>query len=424
MKVFFHTTCRKLILPALLCSLFTFSAYSQLTPITLTSSSFNYDLIAESGNNPQTVTTAALDGSGNNILYSANFKSVNSSTITSGGLPNSGTLTNSGNSWQLASYSSNNALLFKPQSSVSSGTLTLATPAQFAQISLLDAAGYGPTSVSITLKFTDGSSRGYGSFSILDWFDQTPYVVDSLGRISRNSTVSNNNAPVSDPRLYQTVISLNTTDQSKNLSSILIYDNSTNNNSTAAFFAVSGAAPGTLALNSITLNGQYNAANQVVSLDWNIITDANGSDGEKYEIQRSSDGYNFTGIAQIDAAATGTDNYFWQDNSIQQGQSYVYRILGTAPTGQEIYSNSIRIIASQAQSKFSAYQSASTLYVNTGTSSQPVQFAVYSISGQEYRKGTSSGTDRFTVDLYGLASGIYLIRLQNGNGSETIEFMH
>src|ERR1700733_14546307 len=114
---------------------------AQLVPITLTSASFNQDLVAESGSNPVTKTTAALDGaSGNNILYSVAFQTSNSATITSGGLPNNGKIANDGDSWQLAGYNSNNAAFFGPQSSASSQTLHLSTGGQYSEISLLDAA--------------------------------------------------------------------------------------------------------------------------------------------------------------------------------------------------------------------------------------------------------------------------------------------
>jgi hypothetical protein len=47
------------------------------------------------------------------------------------------------------------------------------------------------------------------------------------------TSYSSNNAPASDPRLYQTVINLNGSDQVKHLIQISIQDNSTNNQATA-----------------------------------------------------------------------------------------------------------------------------------------------------------------------------------------------
>lgn len=117
---------------------------------------------------PEAVTTAAIDGSAYNILYTKAFQAANSSILTSGGLPDNGILfTAAGDSWQLHSYSSNNALFFPAQSAVSNGSLSLHTPTAYWRLSLLAAAGYGPTTVTVTLKFTDSSSTNYGNFDIM-----------------------------------------------------------------------------------------------------------------------------------------------------------------------------------------------------------------------------------------------------------------
>jgi hypothetical protein len=426
MKASFHKTIRKHCILALLCGMFISPAYAQLTSIQLNASSYNNDLIAESGSNPQTVTSAALDGSGNNILYSLAFRTANSTTITSGGLPNNGTITSSGNTWQLASYSSNNALFFGPQSAVTSSTLTLTTQSPYSEISLLDAAGYGPTSVTITLKFSDGSSTNYGTFSILDWFGSTAYVVQALGRINRNTTVSNNNAPSNDPMLYQTNITLNTTDQVKKLSQIVIQDNSTNNQATAAFFAVSGIATSTLALNQVELSGQYQATTNSIDLDWNITAGVNSLDGMQYAIQRSVDGTTFLTIASMHATMSSDNtNYGYSDNSVQAGESYYYRVLEIAPSQEEAYSNIIQVQTPGSKPKFTVVPAGDLLYVNAnaGSSTQAIQYAVYSIAGQEYSKGVATAGSLFTVSLHGLAHGIYFIRLQLPNTSQAVEFL-
>jgi hypothetical protein len=193
----------------------------------------------------------------------------------------------------------------------------LSTPGQYSEISLLDAAGYGPTSVTITLNFSSGPSTSYGTYNILDWFGGTPYVANNLGRINRNSTVSNNNAPAGDPELYQTVISLNSTDQERTLTSITILDNSTNSSATAAFFAVSGIATTTLALTELSLSGQYqssgNASGNAIVLNW----DATGTTGPgQFDVQRSIDGITFMTIGSIspDALAVSAA-YSYTDNT-------------------------------------------------------------------------------------------------------------
>jgi len=400
-------------------------ANAQLTPISLTAASFNQDLVAESGSNPQAVTTAALDGGGNNIFYSLGFAAINSTVITSGGLPNSGTFTSGSNSWQMAAYTGNNALFFGAQGTTSTQSMNLSTPGQYSEISLLDAAGYGPTSVTITLNFSSGLSTNYGTYSILDWFGGTPYVANNLGRINMNTTVSNNNAPAGDPCLYQTVIALNSTDQERTLTSITILDNSTNSQATAAFFAVSGIATTTLALNELSLSGQYqssgNASGNAIALNWDAI----GATGPgQFEVQRSVDGTTFTtiGSVSLDAQAVSAA-YSYTDNTVSQGRSYFYSIAEMPSVGPSRYSNIIQLQTAAAASFYTITQNAGTLYVNNSQPGLQTNFGVFGISGQLYAKGTAPATSGFTIDMQSLAHGIYVIRLENEKQAQSIEFL-
>jgi hypothetical protein len=302
----------------------------------------------------------------------------------------------------------------------------LSTPGQYSEISLLDAAGYGPTSVTITLNFSSGPSTSYGTYSILDWFGGSPYVASNLGRINRNSTVSDNNAPAGDPELYQTVISLNSTDQERTLTSITILDNSTNNQATAAFFAVSGIATTTLALTELTLSGQYqssgNASGNTIALNWG----ATGAMGPgQFDVQRSVDGITFTTIGSVspDAQAV-TAAYSYTDNTVSQGQSYFYRVVETPSIGPSLYSNIIRLQTAAAASPFyNISQNAGTLYVDNSQSGLQTNFEVFGISGQLYAKGIAPATSRFSIDMQSLAHGIYVIRLVNEKQAQSVEFL-
>jgi hypothetical protein len=402
------------------------AAHAQLTPITLTAASYNQDLVAESGSNPQAVTTAAVDTGGNNIFYSVAFRTANSSTITSGGLPNNGKFTNGVDTWQMVSYTGNNCMFFAAQGSAITHSMFLATPGKYTELSLLDCAGYGPTSVTITLNFSDGSV-GYGTFSIRDWFGSSPYVADSLGRISRTTTVSNNNAPANDPMLYQTVITLNSSDQVRTLNSISIQSNTTNYSATAAFFALSGIATSTLALTDVSLSGQYqssgNASGNAMVLNWDAI----GTTGPgQFDVQRSVDGISFATIGSIshDGLAVSAA-YSYADNTISQGQSYFYRVEETSSAGSSVYSNIIQLqtTAAAASSFYNITQNAGTLYVNNSQSAEQTNYEVFGISGQLYAKGTAPAMSRFSIDMQSLAHGIYVIRLENEKQAQSIEFL-
>jgi hypothetical protein len=398
--------------------------HAQLIPIGLTAASFNQDMVAESGSNPQAVTTAALDGSGNNIFYSLAFAAANSSVITSGGLPNNGAFTSGSNSWQMAAYTGNNALYFGQESTTSTQSIYLSTPGQYSEISLLDAAGYGPTSVTITLNFSSGPSTNYGTYNILDWFGGSPYVANNLGRINRNATVSNNNAPSGNPCLYQTAITLNSADQERTLTSITILDNSTNSSQTAAFFAVSGIVTTTLALNELSLSGQYqpsgNTSGNAIVLNWDA---AGVTDPGQFDVQRSVDGTTFTTIGSVSPDGLGVNAaYSYIDHSLSQGQSYFYRIAETSSAGPSVYSNVIQL-QTAATAFYSVTQNAGTLYVNNSQSGLKTNFEVFGISGQLYAKGIAPATSRFTIDMQSLAHGIYVIRLESEKQAQSIEFL-
>ena len=425
MKPIIHIPITKLCTVLLISTTLFSSAYGQYTPVTLTAASYNADIVAESGSNPQAVTSAPVDGSsGNNVFYSVAFKTANP-VITSGGLPTNGIITNSGNTWRLNAYTSNNALLFPPQTAVSTKTLFINTPTPIWKLSILDVAGYGPTSVSISLKFSDGTTSSYGTFSILDWFDNTPYVASALGRISRNTTVSNNNAPATDPRIYQTNITLTNTDRNKSLTQIIITDNATDNLATAAFLAVSAVQTSVLALNDVDLSGQYQPAANHIDLDWTMIGGPSTSAGVQYEIQRSTDNTTFSTLTTMNATTGST--YSWSDNSIRAGVSYSYRILQTSAEGEARYSNVIRIqTPGNVKTEYTVTQSGDLLYVNTGSAAQPqaMEYAVYNMAGQRYFGGTATAGNTFTVNLHGLTRGIYFIRLQSATESHAIEFLH
>ena len=200
---------------------------AQFIPIPVTG--FNQDAIAESGNNSLAVTTSQLDGpnitSSNNVLYSSSFAASNG--ITGGGLSDAGTLSSStAGSFQLASFSQNNALMVPRNQN---GTLTLQNPSAYTKIRLLGFAAEANNIaclLNVSLGFSDGSVSPYLTNQTLpDWFNGTVNVVaQGVGRIKRQTTgpytaegIAQNN-----PRLYFIEITLSCSDRSKLLQTIRI----------------------------------------------------------------------------------------------------------------------------------------------------------------------------------------------------------
>lgn len=227
-----------------LLSLFTLmriNSEAQFTPITITG--FTQDVVAETGPSSLATTTMEIDGltSSNKVLYSEVFASFAS---IAGGLPDNGILVNGGDSYQLASYNSNNALFVKRNQTFE---LTASAPASYGKIRLLAFSAEGSSTLNIGLGFTDGTFTPYlTNYLISDWFNGTSnVVVQGMGRVTRTASgpyvadgLSGNN-----PRFYYIEITLNCTDRTKLLQKIRINNVATNGNApfpNAVIMAASG----------------------------------------------------------------------------------------------------------------------------------------------------------------------------------------
>ncbi len=405
-------------------------AFSQLTPITVTG--FNQDVVAEgTGSNPVTVTSTGFDGSTAtaSIFYNVQFQLANSGVITGGGLPNNGTIVNGADTWQLQAYNGNNCLLFPAQTSSSSLSFTLTSPASYSEIALLSTAGSGPTSVSITLFFTNSTSTNYGTFSILDWFGGTPFVIDNLGRIARQTPITGFSGLPGNPRFYQNTITLNAADQAKSISKITITDMSTNNLSTAGFFAVDGIIYNLpIGLNS--LQGIWQPSQNDILLQWQSATT---EPGEHFEVQRSFNGTDFTDIAPIIPQPENLPQTFTYDDAAISGHStWFYRILDVLPAGNAEYTDIIAVQTqtpaagvirlSASQSQLVVWGDLSTVPAPSNPSAALTHYQLYAGSGQLLRGGTLSGSGSHVLDISTLPQGVYFLRLSNGHQAQTFKF--
>lgn len=128
------------------------------------------------------------------------------------GLPPSGLFVSTvgdGTIFQFQPYTASNALVLSPDTGLTSGTLTLVTPAIYAQIAVVAHSGNGTNSAgSLTLTFND-SSQLVTSYAAPDWFNNTNNVCwFGSGRLTL--TNGSDNGGLENPRWYQTTINLAT----------------------------------------------------------------------------------------------------------------------------------------------------------------------------------------------------------------------
>lgn len=232
---------------------------------------FNVDGIAESGTNAAAVTNTDLDLS-TNLLYSAAFAAANTS-LGATGLPNSGTLVNGSRTYQLQPYTGNNIFYLSAgaaqPNTLSAGTISLTTPARYSNISLLMFSTEGNSVVDVILNFTDGTSLGIGTFTLLDWFDGAGSVFSGFGRTKRLTAgpYTPDGPPTNNPRMYPVDIAFSCAYKQKLLSTItLTYMSGSTAASRLCVMALSGAAYTPLAVTGTPANATCGKANGNIAL--------------------------------------------------------------------------------------------------------------------------------------------------------------
>jgi gliding motility-associated-like protein len=205
---------------------------------------FNHDIFADAYPNALTSTDTVLDAT-NHVMYTQGF--ATSAGLT-GGLPNSGLISDAGNvrQFQLAPYNANNSLGLMRNVS---GALTLATPGSYSKLSLLAFATENAAAINVSVRFTDNSTSTYlTNYSLPDWFFATTNVVISgFGRINRVAAAPYGQDGVpSNPRFYYIDFNLTCADQAKTVSQVLIQNVTTAGTNapfpSTQFLALSGQA--------------------------------------------------------------------------------------------------------------------------------------------------------------------------------------
>src|ERR1051326_504836 len=186
--------------------------YADFTPIPLTSTSFNYDIVVENTAPAPLVggayTTASMDsgiGNSGTSWYEQGYNTASPTT----GLPPAGTTFTHQNAsdhqYAMApSYTANNSVMV--DSTFTSARLTFVSPTSYSRLSFLESGGHNGVAFNYLVHHQDGSSES-GSGSIPDWYNGASPAWTANGRIDVGtfafSSVNGNN-----PRLYSLDITL------------------------------------------------------------------------------------------------------------------------------------------------------------------------------------------------------------------------
>lgn len=213
----------KLFLAGLLCSMLSGTAYAQYyQSVPLTGTGFTDDVIANGAGPASGSTTNSIDDplatGANYAYYSKDFTGGSVASpygLSLDGYYNSAVAGTPYLPVQLAPYTGNNSL--RMVAAGSSGTLTFVTPTAATKVYIIGTSGSGSSSIAATINFSDSTTQTT-TITLNDWFDNSNFVVQGVGRVNRaNSSFDGN---TSNPRIYQSLITINAANVGKTITSI------------------------------------------------------------------------------------------------------------------------------------------------------------------------------------------------------------
>jgi hypothetical protein len=185
---------------------------------------------------------------------------------------------------------------------------------------------------------------------------------------------------------------------------------------------ISKASAGTpLPVNWVSFTAK--ASGTDVDLNWQVSANQNA---KVYEVQRSSDGTNFTTIGEV-ANQADLQSYDFVDANAGSGTHY-YRILEVDLDGKSIYSKIVSVNLSAADFTIRVLNNpvvASNTEAQLELSSAEggnVQLEVWTLAAIRvgaFQQAISAGTSTVRVPLTGLAAGTYVVKVQV-NGTKRV----
>ncbi|MBL7818863.1 MAG: T9SS type A sorting domain-containing protein [Saprospiraceae bacterium] len=265
------------------------------------------------------------------------------------------------------------------------------------------------------------------------FYDNTPLGLDFAENINSTITVTGgsptNPTPVCSPGDGCYVVFTPTTQG--NSASIVIsgtadmqygndaigFSNVTFNNRTVNYQVV-----GTLSVELLSFDAKSDKAGQAI-LEWVSSSEKNNS---HFDIERSYDGVKFEKIGQVAGVGTSEleNKYAFTDNQKAEGRLAYYRLNIVDHNGESRYSKVVVVYDKKGKLDI---KSANEQVVNVEAADNgDLDMRIYSVNGQLVVSQTVAVTEGYNsvaLNTQTLASGLYILHLNDGRERKTIKFV-
>lgn len=167
----------------------------------------------------------------------------------------------------------------------------------------------------------------------------------------------------------------------------------------------------TLPVSFLKVEAQKTGAD--VQLSWKVAGEESLT---RYDVERSDDGRSFTAIGSVNSS--GKISYSYTD--VNRSSNAVYRIKSIENGGKVTYSAAVRVVGLQKEQALKAYPQPAqqNLTVQHNAVVEKTVITVSSADGKEVRRTVlAAGSQQTTIDMSGLKSGLYLLRLNSEDGT-------